>query len=164
MPTRLHLTARRFVPGVDYEDEAACQRPWLADAPFSPVDRTQLLRAIFMIDDREGMTPDDVWNGDFEFFQRHFDGMAEVPIEGWDLVDDDGVARYQLWLAFVDHGKLLHAGTTDLVDQEGIIQGYWHGDESLGGALQAAVDRLREQRPLPPDCLVTRIRFGKPSA
>lgn len=36
--------------------------------------------------------------------------FADMPIEWWDVVDDDDRARYQLWLYHVDCGSLFEAG------------------------------------------------------
>jgi hypothetical protein len=36
--------------------------------------------------------------------------FADMPVEWWDVVDDDDRARYQLWLYHVDCGSLFEAG------------------------------------------------------
>ena len=155
----LRFGNRRRIEGVDYRDPVATARSWLNRDQLSPNDQAQILNNLLSLGEHKDLTEDDIWNGDHEFSDHHFDGLAETPIEGWDVVDaSSSIVRFQLWIGWVDGGVLVESGTTNEVGDEGIVQGYWHGDPEFGEALQLARDKLRASRQLP-DSLVLRICF-----
>src|SRR5690606_34202231 len=112
----LRLVNRRFAPGMDFSDPVARKHPWLDRNAFSAIDQRQIVECVVYLHTRPELTEDDFWSGDFDFFWKHFDGIAEVPLEGWDVVDSDDVVCYQIWIVAVDHGTVLDAGTTREVD------------------------------------------------
>ena len=56
-------------------------------------------------------------------------GLKEVPIEAWDVEDDTGRVRYQLWTYYADGGALFDAGTTK---QRGVISQCEFHDHDIG--------------------------------
>lgn len=75
---------------------------------------------------------------------------SQMPIEWWDIADDDDKVRYQLWTYHVDCGSLVLAGTSKRVAS--IIQ-FGFGvevkdpDHELARAMEAAHDDLRKRCP-----------------
>ncbi|MFT4977520.1 MAG: hypothetical protein ACI8S6_003425 [Myxococcota bacterium] len=111
----LQLANRRSVPALDVYSTTDLARPWLSASDFSELERRQLLVNVLRLDDRSDLTEADVWEGDLAFFDRHFDAMAEASLEWWDVVDEAGTVRFQLWICSGDGGTLIEAGSARAV-------------------------------------------------
>jgi len=55
-----------------------------------------------------------ILTGPFATFAKA-NGVAEVRLEWWDVEDQSGNVRYQLWLYCADGGQLFEAGTTNSI-------------------------------------------------
>jgi hypothetical protein len=128
---KLRFARRRVIEGVDFDDPQKRKEPWLARVALTPEERNQVVACVF----GNQATAQEVFSGDFDFFDNQFPGFAEVPIEWWDVIDDSGV-RYQLWLFGVDGGVLVDAGTVNEVAH--ILQFGFDGDQALADALADA--------------------------
>jgi hypothetical protein len=106
----LHFTNRRFVPALDYTDPVACKGPWLDAKLVSGGIRKQL---VMIVGGSIGgkRSEAELFSGGYDTFS----GFCEVPLEWWDVVDDEGKARYQLWLFGSDSGVLFVHNTTEMV-------------------------------------------------
>ena len=156
----LHFVQRRFVAAIDYSDAADAGRAWLEDVSLTAQERMQLLTNVLQLELHPELTAEAIFAGDLAFFDRHFDAMAEAPLEWWQVTDQDQTTLYQLWLRGGDGGVLLHDGTTTPVAPECIVQSSWHGDAVLGDELEAAKELLRAAR-TDPDAAVLRISFTR---
>ncbi len=113
----------RRIEGVeDYESPTA----WLAGVDLTPTERMQLVWLIQLMDPE--LDEAAIMNGAFRDFENA-NGIAEVPIEWWDVEDDDGRVRYQLWISCVDGAQLLDAGTTSIVATASAFAFYGDGWE-----------------------------------
>jgi tellurite resistance-related uncharacterized protein len=92
----------------DYDDPT----PWLGGVVLSTSERTQLVHVLRLLDPSLDETA--ILGGSFETFEGA-NGVAEVPLEWWDVEDASGTVRYQLWLYCADGGQLFDAGTTTSV-------------------------------------------------
>ncbi len=129
----LAFVRKRRVDGVeDYDDPT----PWLAHLSLAPDERAQLIHVIRLLD--PSLDEQRIMTGSFRTFAKA-NGVAEVPLEWWDVEDARGV-RYQLWLYCADGGQLFEAGTTNSVAY--VAQGaFWTKDgapSTLGAELDAA--------------------------
>ncbi|HEU4533863.1 MAG TPA: hypothetical protein VFS00_07080 [Polyangiaceae bacterium] len=88
-------------------------------ADLSPAEAAQLVACAGRGSD-ESFTVDELYAPDFAppgSPRRWIAETAETPVEWWDVVDDAGTTRYQLWLYHADCGLLFEAGTTKVVAQ-----------------------------------------------
>jgi hypothetical protein len=139
----LSLRNRRFIPGVhiDFKDPVARKVPWLDAKLFSESDTVQLRE---LVADYHGkrLTDEELLSGGYDTFTD----VCEVPLEWWDVADETGNVRFQLWVYCVDSGALFTHGTGDVVGN--ICQGgFQSDDEELGAALEDAVDKVKREHP-----------------
>jgi len=141
----LSLANRRFVPGldIDFKDPVARKKPWLTPGLFSEEDAGQLRE---MVEQYQGsgkdLTDAALLSGGYDTFGE----IAEVPLECWDVVDETGQVRYQLWVYCGESGALFNAGTNEAVGQ--ICQGGFESeDDSIGPALERALEGIKEAHP-----------------
>jgi hypothetical protein len=143
----LHFANRRRIAPIGYHDEQHRKIPWLRDISFTPNDRLQLLHCVFRRFVLESEYSDDqIFLGDANFFgEECWGGIAECPIEWWDVIDNENKALYQIWLYNADSGVCIQAGTTDIVAE--ITQSIFFGEESLGRELAVAQQVIHQQAP-----------------
>jgi len=143
----LTLTNLRQIDAVDFGDADFRSKPWLDAAWLTEIDRAQLVQNVLSL--REG-AEDTISNVTYDGLKKlGLSGFAEVPIEWWDLLGPDGAVVYQLILCLGDSGVLVEVGTTKEVGEEGIVQGYWHGDAELAAQLESAQAALKARREAP---------------
>lgn len=115
----------------------------------------------------KGLAPDVAFDrfvgGGYQVHCKEFDELGTVPLETWDVFDDD-TAVYQLWLYAADGGVLYKDGTTEAVG--GMVQGHLDPYEleperlaELEVARAKAVDDARNRREFP--CELSHYRFGR---
>lgn len=97
----LTLSNRRYIPALDFRVPAARSGPWLQPQAFSQGVKEQL-RLILEGAVGRHVPDDELFSGGYDTFR----GASEVPLECWDVVDDDGKVRYQFWLFGGDSGAL----------------------------------------------------------
>lgn len=141
---RLSFTNYRLVPGADYKDAEVWAGPWLERSQFAEHELPQLRRVL----EEWGIRGSDAFTIPCDDFQ----GMAEVPLERWDVLDEAGVPHYSVWTYMVDSGMIWRYGTTEVVGQ--IIQfGGEFEDQELAEALEGArlaAQAANPESPLPP--------------
>ncbi len=104
----LHFTRMRRVEGCeDYASPTA----WLGGVSFDERERRQLVWLIQLMDPSLDETA--ILTGPFSAFENA-NGVAEVPLEWWDVTDDQGRVVYHFWIA-CDGAQLLEADTTNIV-------------------------------------------------
>jgi len=86
---RLSFTNYRLVPGADYKDAKVWAGPWLERSQFAEHELPQL-RRVFEEWGIRGSDPFTIPCDDFQ-------GMAEVPLERWDVLNEAGVPHYSVW-------------------------------------------------------------------
>jgi hypothetical protein len=134
----LKFTNRRFIPALDYNDPVKVKGPWLDATKFSETEKEQLKKAMLLYDGRE-IDDEELFSGGYDTFE----GMCEVPLEWWDVADDEGVVRYQLWIYNVDSGSLFINNSLDTAGE--ICQFYFQSDDpELAMELQQAKDELSQ--------------------
>jgi hypothetical protein len=136
------FTNYRCIDGADYKKPAIWSAPWLKREQFTPEEVSQL-EWILRQWGIKGNDP-------FAIPCDKFEGLAEVPLERWDVVDAAGVHVFSIW-TYTDSGTIFEYGTTTVVGQ--IIQG---GAEftspDVGAALEAsrrAAEKADPDAPLP---------------
>jgi len=132
------FTNYREIPGANYKDPVIWGGPWLERSQFVEHELAQLQWVL-----REwGIRGDDP----FAIPCGAFQGMAEVPLERWDVTTEDGTPVYSIWTYMVDSGAVWAYGTATLVGQ--IIQfGGEFEDEGLAAALEESRKAAREANP-----------------
>ncbi len=84
---------------------------------------------------------------------------ADVPIEWWAVVEgDEVVGRLYLWAA--DAGVLFMPADATTPVPEGIVQGSWHGDATIGEHLAQAAAHLKSTGDAP-DSQIHHTRFRR---
>lgn len=128
---------RRVEGCADY----ASPEPWLARLELTDVERMQLLRVVREFD--PSLDDATIFGGPFSAF-GNANGIAEVPLEWWDVEADDGRVVYQLWISCVDGAQLFAAGTTTSVAYVSAFAFWgdgWEGDSP--GSLADQLDRAQ---------------------
>ena len=116
---------------------AAPDVTWLAKSKLTPNDRKQLVSILAGFDPSITMAralstpPEALFTGSLHAF-------AEVPVEWWDVFDQDNVVQFQLWLYYAHSGLLLKAATTLAVAQ--VKHSSFAGDER--GLDETTAERL----------------------
>jgi len=125
----LHFANRKTVAALDFRTDL--DKVWLRPDMFSEREREQLVAALADYDG--GVDADDLFSQTME----EFDGLAESPIEWWDLVDEAGAPQYQLW---INGGDCAAVFRHDTIDKRGSLAQYgWDdGDDDLPALLAAA--------------------------
>ncbi len=143
--SRIHFSDGRSIAPIDIQRAQRRNIPWLRDIELEPRERFQLLECVirrFAIDFSE----DQIFSGDAEFFaDACWGGLAECPVEWWNVTNDAGDVLYQIWLYNADSGVLVEAGTTNAVGE--INEGVFYGDERLGRELAVAQTEMRQESP-----------------
>ena len=142
----LKFANKKFIPGCVLGQE----EPWLRRELFSAHEVKQLLAAL------------ELWGISFRedalFAARlsDFDGIAEVPIEWWDILGEDGAVKYQLWLYATDSGTIFLDGSTEFCAE--LCQfGYDGDDEKLAESLVNAQESALIGEP---DCELASYSFA----
>ena len=105
----LRFADMRWVEAPEHRDQA--RLPWLAHLTLAPHERRQLVWLVRLC--AKSLTPRQIFQGSFEFFEAHDCGpIVECSLEWWNVIDDQRRTRYQLWLYAADSGYVFHAGTT----------------------------------------------------
>jgi hypothetical protein len=146
---------RRIEEVTDYESS----EPWLADIEpsLSAAERAQLVYVIQLFD--PSLDEAAIFSGSYSRFANG-NGIAEVPIEWWDIEDETGTVRHQLWLCCADAGFLFTTGTTTLVEGANIARCAFYGDgwqDGRPGSLAALLDAA--QRSVAEDTELAGIAF-----
>lgn len=130
--------------------------PWLGALTLSESERAQLTYLIQLFEPQ--FDDDAVFTASFRAFTS---GVAEVPIEWWDIEDYDGTVSYQLWYLHADSAKLFAAGTTNVVAY--VSQDAFWGDGYQDGRAGSLADRLQraqaDVRRTDPKAAICRIAF-----
>lgn len=112
---------------------------WLAQSKLTPTDRKQLVGILGLYGEKPAITLDRaLTTPPAELFTGGLDAFAECEIEWFDVLDQDAVLQFQLWLYYGDAGVLLRAGTTTAVAQ--INNSSFYGSER--GLDEATGERL----------------------
>ena len=118
------VTSLRFANRRTFAIEAAAT--WLARSKLTPTDRKQLLFILSLYD--ATITPQRaLTTAPADLFTGGLDAFAECDVEWYDVLDQDSVVQFQLWLYYGDGGLLFRAATTTTVAQ--INNSSFHGDE-----------------------------------
>jgi hypothetical protein len=146
----LRFRLRHRLAPIDPGDVEARRRPWLRQLALDDEERRHLVRCVFGAE----AVVDEIFGGDFRFFQQRFTGFAEGPVEWWDI-SAGATRRYELFLFGADGGVLLAAGEARAL---GTVTGRaWQGDIVLalllGHAQPAAIAEW-------PHSLIARVDFG----
>lgn len=103
----LHFKNKKVVTGLDCETDG--DKVWLHESSFTDSERPQLLSALKLY------APHLDSSTVFQTTMEEFDGLAETPLEWWDIADDSGSTLYQIWLYGVDSGAIFKNGSTELL-------------------------------------------------
>ena len=112
---------------------------WLARSKLTPTDRKQLVAILGFYAIKPAITLERaLTTAPAELFTGGLDAFAECPVEWYDVLDQDNVVQFQLWLYYGDGGVLFRAGTTTAIAQ--INNSSFYGDER--GLDEATGERL----------------------
>ena len=107
----MRFTNKRVLEAIDLSEDSEFSRSWLGSSEILTVtDKMQLAKSYFGIINPEWIL-EDILSGNYSFFAAFDPGLTECPIEGWDIVGEDGEMLYQLWFQ-ADSGVILKSGTT----------------------------------------------------
>lgn len=149
----LRFANRRYVPALDYTDPVRRNGPWLDENLVSGGIKKQLVMLVGGSIGGE-RSEAELFSGGYETFG----GFCEIPLEWWDVVDDEGKVRYQLWLFGGDSGVLFVHDTTDIAGA--ICQcGFESDDATLTAELAEACKVARQTYP-DSQLARTRLSFG----
>jgi hypothetical protein len=129
------FTNHRSIPGANYKDPQVWARPWLERGQFAEHEVAQL-RWVLKQWAIKGEDP-------FAIPCGNFHGMAEVPLDRWDVTDAAGVPVYSVWTYMVDSGVVFHHGTAEVVGEFVQFGGQFE-DAALANELEAS--RLEAKR------------------
>ncbi len=129
------VTSLRFANRRTFAIEATST--WLAKSKLTPNDRKQLLAILSVVD--ASITPQRaLTTAPAALFTGGLAAFAECGVEWYDVLDQDSVVQFQLWLYYGDGGLLFRAATTTAVAQ--INNSSFYGDER--GLDEATGERL----------------------
>ncbi len=129
------VTSLRFANRRTFAIEEAAT--WLAKSKLTPTDRKQLL-AILAIYDASITQQRALTTSPADLFTGGLAAFAECDVEWYDVLDQENVVQFQLWLYYGDGGLLFRAATTTPVAQ--VNNSSFYGDER--GLDEATGERL----------------------
>jgi hypothetical protein len=100
---------RRVAP-CKYKNAKSRALPWLDESQFTPSDKKQLIQIM-----KNYLSGKLTTKKVFAATYKELGDACTVPIEWWDIVDESGQVRYQLWIYMVDSGRIFVAGTSRVV-------------------------------------------------
>ena len=151
----LRFTRMRQIPAVEDYDS---KKPWVGNIQLNPVERAQLVHIVRLFDD--SLDEKTILTAPYKTFAQ-LNGIAEVPLEWWDVVDDAGKPRYQLWIYCVDGAQLFDAGTTHSVAYVSQFAFWGEGyDGTKPGSLADLLAKGQEAAvEAHPECELSQIAF-----
>lgn len=142
---RLQFANPQRLAPLNFQDPQPRHTPWLPKARLSLEEQQQLFYCVlqrFV----PAVAAEEVWAGGADFFaQAAWGGLAECPLEWWQVLDPNGAVLYRLWLYNADSGVLVVAGTTQVVAE--VLQCTFYGPAPLGPALALAQLAACRQHP-----------------
>lgn len=140
------VTSLRFANRRTFAIEADAS--WLAKSKLTPTDKKQLVAILGSYGGKPPITLERALTAAPEtLFPGGLGAFAEHPVEWFDVIDQDNVVQFQLWLYEGDGGVLLKAATTTVVApiKHSSFAGAGSGlDEATGERLAALLRKAKK--------------------